>query len=110
MTILAFVVFSLCETGEQLCFAVSNRDAFSTWRWVTAGCALYVMSLCAWMWILGHLPLSIALPMAGLNYAVVAVAGRSILGEAISRRRALGIAIIIAGVVVIGLTGGGDFV
>lgn len=105
----AFFFFSLSETAEHLCFARSNAADARALPWIIGGSSLYLASLASWLWILAHLPLSIALPVSGLNYVTVAIASRVLLNERIDRRRALGIAVIVAGVIVIGLTGGGAY-
>ncbi len=68
---------------------------------VLAGLACYVVSVVVWIVGLSKVPVSIAYPMLSLGYVVNAVAAYYLLGEAVTPLRLAGIAIIIAGVVLV---------
>jgi drug/metabolite transporter (DMT)-like permease len=51
---------------------------------------------------------SVALPLTALEYVIVAVLGIQILKEAVPPLRWAGIALVVAGVILIGLAGGAD--
>ncbi|MHB8533683.1 MAG: EamA family transporter [Solirubrobacteraceae bacterium] len=68
--------------------------------WVGMFC--YAASLCVWLAALAKAPVSIAYPMLSLGYVVVAGASALWLGETLSPAKAFGIALICAGVVLVG--------
>lgn len=63
--------------------------------------ALYAGGLLIWLAALSRLDLSVAVPVLGLNYALVPLAARILLGEPVHRRRWLGICFIILGVTLV---------
>ena len=68
--------------------------------WVWLGIFAMIGSLLTWLNALRAVPLSVAFALAGVIHALVPLACWVWLGEAISGRRWLGIALVIAGVVV----------
>ena len=48
-------------------------------------------------------PLGVLLPLMGANFVTVAIAGRVLFGEQITRRRAVGIALVAIGFVLVGI-------
>ncbi|WP_210253180.1 SMR family transporter [Beijerinckia sp. L45] len=72
---------------------------------VIGGLGCYGLSLLLWIYVLSKADASFAYPFLGLGFAVVTVAGCTLLGEPVSMPKILGILIIAAGVVV--LAGGG---
>ena len=70
--------------------------------WVLAGIIGYLGAFAAWMAILDRVSLSFAFPLTAVIMIVVAAASYFIFGETISWLRGFGIALIIAGVVMIG--------
>ena len=67
-----------------------------------AGMFCYAASLCVWLAALVKAPVSVAYPMLSLGYVVVAAASVLWLGEALSPAKVFGIALICAGVVLVG--------
>ena len=65
------------------------------------GIACYGTSLCVWVAALSKAPVSVAYPMLSLGYVVVAAVSVLWLGETLSPAKALGIALICAGVVLV---------
>ena len=61
----------------------------------------YAASVCVWIAALSKAPVSTAYPMLSLGYVVVAAVSVLWLGEALSLPKALGIALICAGVVLV---------
>lgn len=121
MSAVLLLLFSLslaCDIGGQLCFKLSadhkTPDSAPTesagWRkywiqltrspWLWGGVAIFVLEFIIWLQVLARAPLSLALPVASLNYCGVALASRLFLGEKVNLRRWLGIACITFGVAV----------
>jgi uncharacterized membrane protein len=72
--------------------------------WVALGVALLIVWLLSRMLLMSWADLSFVLPVTSIGYALSAVMGRFFLSEEISWRRWLGIAFIIAGTALAGLT------
>lgn len=68
---------------------------------ILAGLACYGVSVVVWILALTRVQVSVAYPMLSLGYVVTAFAAWGLFGEALSPHKLLGIAIIIAGVVVL---------
>lgn len=119
MTPLLLVLFALslcCDVGGQLCFKMgSNRledencegmihhlRLVLTSPWMGCGILVYGLEVMLWLAILERAPLSLAFPIASLNFCGVVVASKLLLGEPVSRRRWMGVVLITAGVLVIG--------
>jgi len=91
--------------GGAIHLTVSN--AFETFIRVAsqlpilAGLACYALSLVVWIMGLSRTDVSIAYPMLSLGYVVAAVGAWMFLGETIPPQRMLGIAVILAGVVLL---------
>ncbi|WNW11006.1 transporter [Pseudomonas sp. DTU_2021_1001937_2_SI_NGA_ILE_001] len=71
-----------------------------------AGILAYALEFLVWLAVLSLAPLSLAFPAASLAYCGVVLAGRLVLGEAVSRRRWLGTLIITGGVMLVIASGG----
>ncbi|GLI99975.1 hypothetical protein Sbs19_37930 [Sphingobium sp. BS19] len=78
--------------------------ALGTNVWLWAGMACYALSIGLWLAVLGRLEVSVAYPMLSMGYILAAVIGVFWLGEQVGLERASGIALICAGVFVIGRT------
>ncbi len=57
-----------------------------------------------WLAVLSRVPLSLAYPILALSYFVVVVEARLFLRERVTWKRMLGVAIIVVGVVVVGVS------
>ena len=68
---------------------------------VLTGVALYVASSFFWLIALSQVELSYAYPFVGLGYVLVALFSWLVLGEALTLLRWAGIALIVAGVVLV---------
>jgi len=69
---------------------------------VLAGLTCFGLSALVWLFVLSKIPLSTAYPFVALGIAITAASGRILLGEPISAVKALGILLIVSGVMVIG--------
>ena len=72
--------------------------------WVLAGTTLLVFWLLSRMTLLGWADLSYVLPVTSIGYVLNAVVGRYAFGEQISGPRWMGTLLIVAGMVLVGLT------
>lgn len=72
----------------------------SPWFWASILC--YIAVFIVWLFILQIMELGRAFPMTGLTYMTVPLAAVALFHESLDFTRGLGIAIIIAGVVVLG--------
>lgn len=109
-----WVVLLLSDTGGQLFLKMGGDHlaglpfglewiataAASHWIWTALAC--YCLSFLTWMLILRRTQLSLAFPLTALVYISVIFFSVFALGEAIEFWRYFGVAVIIAGVVVIG--------
>ncbi|MDQ4149620.1 MAG: EamA family transporter [Actinomycetota bacterium] len=71
---------------------------------VIVGLGLFVVSAAFWMFVLSRVPLSYAYPFVGFTYVLIALFGRFVLHERVPALRWAGIALIVAGILVIGNT------
>ncbi|MBN9451531.1 MAG: EamA family transporter [Bosea sp.] len=115
---LIWIAFIALDTGTQLAFkwgadslgdldfgpAMLARAVAHPGVWLAI--LGYVGIFVAWMAILRDMPLSRAFPMTGLVYITVPLLAWIVFGERVDPIRAGGIALIIAGVVLLG--GGND--
>ncbi len=67
--------------------------------WVWGGIAAMIASLFSWLYALRFMPLSLAFTLSGAIHALVPLASWLCLGETISAKRWLGIALVVVGVV-----------
>ncbi|MEX2553109.1 MAG: EamA family transporter [Actinomycetota bacterium] len=75
----------------------------TTWQ-VLLGLTLFFVSAGFWILVLSRVPLSFAYPFAGLTYLLIALFGKFVLGEHVPGLRWFGIALIIAGILLVGST------
>lgn len=91
---------------------VGRLDYLSPWAylqavlnpWVILGISLLMLWLFSHMTLLSWADLSYVLPVTSIGYVLAAVAGRIFLHEEISRGRALGILLIVIGVILVART------
>ncbi len=111
-----FTLSVICDVSGQLCFKTGANKSDQTldqsfWRglvsspWTLAGIAIYTVELFVWLRILSIAPLSLAYPLASLNFLGVVIASRIFLKEPVSRRRLLGSLCITIGVAIVAATG-----
>lgn len=100
----------LMKTGMARVGRIEGRDLARPWRVVwrmlrvprlpLAG-ALYAGGLLVWLAALSRLDLSVAVPVLGLNYALVPLTARLLLREPVRGQRWLGIVVIVLGVALV---------
>ena len=93
----------LCETAEQLLYrGARDRPRIKRYSlFLTPAILLHLLRLAIWLAVLRVVPLGIALPLMGLNYVTIALGGRAIFRERVDRRRWAGIALVLAGFLLI---------
>lgn len=104
MSILALLALSLTiffETTQQLSFKHAHHVPGGKVLWTTIGAVLYVPQLLCWFFTLSLLPLAIAAPLLGASYVSVPLASSLIFKEKVTKRRWLGIVLIVAGLALI---------
>ena len=69
--------------------------------WIWCAIALVISSFLCWIYVLRHIPLSIAFPLSNVVHVFVPLSSLIFLGEHISTRRWCGIAIVILGLAVV---------
>jgi multidrug transporter EmrE-like cation transporter len=69
--------------------------------WMMGGMLLYGVGALSWIMVLSRLDLSYAYPFLALNFVLVALVSRMVLGESIPLMRWVGIGLICAGIIVI---------
>ncbi|HRI56477.1 MAG: multidrug resistance protein [Anaerolinea sp.] len=71
------------------------------------GLVFYAAGALAWIAVLARLDLSVAYPFLALNFVLVTLSGRFLLGETVPPLRWLGILVIIAGILLVAKSTGG---
>jgi drug/metabolite transporter (DMT)-like permease len=71
----------------------------SGWTWL--GIVTYLLSFASWLYVLRHLPLSIAFALINVVHVLVPLGAWAILGETISMQRWIGIACVLCGTVLV---------
>lgn len=110
-----FALSVICDVAGQLCLKrgadglpeVSGTalvGALLRSPWVVAGVLIYIVEIVVWLRILAEVPLSIAFPIASLNFLGVTLASAVILKEPVGRKQWFGAALITVGVVVVART------
>src|SRR5215467_27412 len=74
--------------------------------WVGGGLVVYVIEIFVWLRVLAIAPLTLATPIASLNYIGVALAGRWLFNEHMTARQWAGSGLVTLGVIAVALTGG----
>ena len=110
---LFLLLTSLLTSTGQIC----QKQAASVWGrldgrrgrvlftscWLFLAVLLMILGLLAWLAVLRVLPVSQAYPMLSLNFVFVALAARFVFGERATPRHWWGVAVIISGVIMLGL-------
>jgi undecaprenyl phosphate-alpha-L-ara4N flippase subunit ArnE len=74
--------------------------------WVVGGLLVYVIEIFVWLRVLAIAPLTLAAPIASLNYLGVVLAGRWLFNEHMTARQWAGSGLVTLGVIAVALTGG----
>jgi drug/metabolite transporter (DMT)-like permease len=110
---LQLAISTLCTTISELFLkrgAVATAEVSETWGWtgltglasplVWLGILFVIASFITWLYVLQHLPLSVAFPASQAVHVLVPLASWIVLGESISSIRWFGIALVLAGLAV----------
>ena len=84
-------------TFEQAFYRLAARSSARRITCFAAAVLLHICGLVLWYFLLRVLPLGVAMPLMGAQYATVAMAGKWFFGEPVDARRWIGIAIIMLG-------------
>lgn len=87
--------------GGSMGFALLRPLLLSPHLW--GGMAAYGIGVLLWLFVLSRVPVSFAYPFVALGIAITTLSGVLILGETMSRLSLAGIAIIVAGILVMAL-------
>jgi drug/metabolite transporter (DMT)-like permease len=71
----------------------------SAWTWL--GIVFVILSLLSWLYVLRHVPLSIAFPLSNVVHVLVPLSCWIFLGELISTRRWCGIGLVLIGLFIV---------
>ncbi|MEP6809142.1 MAG: EamA family transporter [Chthoniobacterales bacterium] len=101
-------------TVSELCLkrgAMASIPATGTWGWtgiagltsplVWLGILFVILSFISWLYVLKHLPLSVAFPASQAVHVLVPITSWLVLGELISPTRWCGIALVLVGLAVV---------
>ena len=93
---------ALLVTASELLLkkGAMNGALASGWTWL--GILTYLLSFASWLYVLKHLPLSVAFALINVVHVLVPLGAWSLLGESISPRRWVGIACVLCGTVLVG--------
>jgi len=69
--------------------------------WIWGAIVLIILSFICWIYVLKHIPLSVAFPLSNVVHVLVPLSCWIFLGEQISPRRWCGIAIVIIGLAIV---------
>jgi drug/metabolite transporter (DMT)-like permease len=72
---------------------------FSAWTWL--GIVLTILSLVSWLYVLRHVPLSIAFPLSNVVHVLVPLGSWIFLGERINPLRWCGISLVLVGLIIV---------
>ena len=113
MLALWFALSVACDVLGQVCFkiganrfppatsVISKAQAVAMSPWLIAGLCIYAVEIFVWLKILSVAPLTIAFPIASLNFLGVTLASAVILREKVGRRQWLGALMVTVGVAIV---------
>ncbi len=107
MNILLILISSLLSCGGQLCQKQATLIAIRGQRapmlaWLGLSVLLLLLAMAVWLRVLQVVPVGVAYPMLSLNFIFVTLTARWIWHERVSVRHAIGVVLVVAGVVVMG--------
>lgn len=106
---ISVIISSLAHTSLKLGAAQLNSVSFASLQdvmqalnvWLFLGVLGHVVSLVLWVYCLMHVKLSVAYPFLALGYVFIAFLSYSFLGESISINKAVGMVLIVIGIIFI---------
>ena len=111
---LQIAVNALIVTASEIFLKLGARDTapltrswdwsgttglLSPWTWL--GIIFMILSLVSWLYVLRHVPLSVAFPLSNVVHVLVPVASWIFLGELIGTTRWWGISLVLLGLIVV---------
>ncbi|MGL9723216.1 4-amino-4-deoxy-L-arabinose-phosphoundecaprenol flippase subunit ArnE [Sodalis sp. (in: enterobacteria)] len=72
-------------------------------RWLATSLLLLGVAMLVWLWVLQRVPVGIAYPMFSLNFVLMTLAARWLWREPLEWRHGIGLLLIVAGVMVMGV-------
>ena len=107
------VTYAVAMAGGQILFKLAalrgpasgdfseRLGAMATNKFFAAAIALYAVLTLLWVWILSFTPLSRAYLFVALAFAITPFAGGVVFGEPITMRLAIGVAVIVFGLIIV---------
>ena len=98
-------------TAQHIQTAINNGDVANialqilTTPSILLGIGCFGLSLVLWLFVLSRIPLSSAYPFVALGIFVTVLAGSMIFAEPISTAKSIGVALIMSGVLLVGIAG-----
>lgn len=101
----AVLLMTLLGSVASLMLKFASADLrpmslLSDWHFYAGGFG-YLLAALLNIWVLRHLDLSVVLPLTALTYVWTLVIARLVLGELLTWRKVMGVALILVGVVLI---------
>ncbi len=93
---------ALLVTASELLLKKGAVDGGLASQWTWIGITTYILSFLSWLYVLRHLPLSVAYPLISVVHLLVPLGAWLILGESIPLQRWIGIVFVFSGVVMAG--------
>ncbi|MCP4875428.1 MAG: EamA family transporter [Gammaproteobacteria bacterium] len=75
---------------------------------VIAACVLYAITTVIWVWVLKHVPLSLAYPFTALSYVITPVLSYFLFNEKLNLQFALGSLLLMVGIIICSLSHSSD--
>jgi undecaprenyl phosphate-alpha-L-ara4N flippase subunit ArnE len=103
-TILLVLSCVALETTEQILYRLGGRTTGRAkyWKFVSPAVAAHITRLSLWYLLLKMLPLGLAVPLMGMNYLAIALTAKFVFGERVDKRRWLGTAFVLCGILLVG--------
>lgn len=93
----------LCQK-QAACVPPGDSRLRQVMLWLLLALMLLALALLLWLVVLQQLPVGVAYPMLSLNFVWVTLAARMIWQEPVTWRHAIGIGLIMLGVLLLGLS------
>jgi undecaprenyl phosphate-alpha-L-ara4N flippase subunit ArnE len=112
LELLTLIAVSItCDVLAQTFFklgalGIGKSGILPTSLWVATGLVIYIVEIFVWLGVLAIAPLTVAAPIASLNYIGVMLVGRWLFSERITRRQWAGAGLVTLGVIAVAFTGG----
>jgi undecaprenyl phosphate-alpha-L-ara4N flippase subunit ArnE len=95
----------LCQKKAAECWRLlpHERRLAASLCWLAGAAALLGLGMLFWLGVLQRLPVGLAYPMLSLNFVLVTLAAHCVFGETVSPRHWRGVAVIMLGVILMGI-------